>query len=74
MSSAKWRPFCLGLNVLTIQQNCKWLCGILVKPGATKSEYRRVAFHLSSIQMPRRYYVEAISAVATLVFDKKSIV
>ena len=30
MSSAKWRPFCLGLNVLTEYTRCEFFCMLLV--------------------------------------------
>ena len=45
MSSAKWRPFCLGLNVLKTHVIALVFCGWMGRPGSNISlYYMRVCF------------------------------
>ena len=55
MSSAKWRPFCLGLNVLTLVKlmACYWLAQAITKTNVNLSAMTPMAFIWQQFQRKR---------------------
>ena len=50
MSSGKWRPFCLGLNVLTVKKNYRTLpldvsCGVTIVSTCEKMDLVKTGLH-----------------------------
>ena len=46
ISSGKWRPFCLGLNVLIVHFSCHWLCTV----GCLTSHFQ-YTIHVFNLQV-----------------------